>query len=162
MGRQGTEDDTAASDIEEDQFIVRTCDPAQTRDPRAVEDLLTSKLQEVLSIHPTLPLAQQHCSVEPNAARIPSSHCAFRDCHWSSENPEDLVDHVVLCHRDILQPLADKLTARDVAESRTRDRTAERLCSSRTSKICDAYPDPRGDLESRSPNLGPYTTKGTL
>ena len=27
---------------------------------------------------------------------------------------------------------------------------------------CDtAYPDPREDLESRSPNLGPYTTKGT-
>ena len=24
------------------------------------------------------------------------------------------------------------------------------------------YPDPREDLESRSPNLGPYTTKGTL
>ena len=24
------------------------------------------------------------------------------------------------------------------------------------------YPDPRKDLESRSPNLGPYTTKGTL
>ena len=24
------------------------------------------------------------------------------------------------------------------------------------------YPDPRGDLESRSPNLGPSTTKGTL
>ena len=23
-------------------------------------------------------------------------------------------------------------------------------------------PDPREDLESRSPNLGPYTTKGTL
>ena len=23
------------------------------------------------------------------------------------------------------------------------------------------YPDPREDLESRSPNLGPYTTKGT-
>ena len=25
-----------------------------------------------------------------------------------------------------------------------------------------AYPDPREDLKSRSPNLGPYTTKGTL
>ena len=25
-----------------------------------------------------------------------------------------------------------------------------------------AFPDPREDLESRSPNLGPYTTKGTL
>ena len=24
------------------------------------------------------------------------------------------------------------------------------------------FPDPREDLESRSPNLGPYTTKGTL
>ena len=24
------------------------------------------------------------------------------------------------------------------------------------------YPDPREDLESRSPNLGPCTTKGTL
>ena len=24
------------------------------------------------------------------------------------------------------------------------------------------YPDPREDLESRSPNLGPHTTKGTL
>ena len=24
------------------------------------------------------------------------------------------------------------------------------------------YPDPREDLESRSPNLGPYTTKDTL
>ena len=24
------------------------------------------------------------------------------------------------------------------------------------------YPDPREDLESRSPNLGPYTAKGTL
>ena len=26
----------------------------------------------------------------------------------------------------------------------------------------DANPDPRKYLESRSPNLGPYTTKGTL
>ena len=25
-----------------------------------------------------------------------------------------------------------------------------------------SFPDPREDLESRSPNLGPYTTKGTL
>ena len=25
-----------------------------------------------------------------------------------------------------------------------------------------ANPDPREDLEGRSPNLGPYTTKGTL
>ena len=24
------------------------------------------------------------------------------------------------------------------------------------------FPDPREDLKSRSPNLGPYTTKGTL
>ena len=28
--------------------------------------------------------------------------------------------------------------------------------------VVDGYPDPREDLESRSPNLGPYTTKGTL
>ena len=25
-----------------------------------------------------------------------------------------------------------------------------------------SFPDPQEDLESRSPNLGPYTTKGTL
>ena len=25
-----------------------------------------------------------------------------------------------------------------------------------------SFPDPREDLESRSPNLGPYTTKSTL
>ena len=25
-----------------------------------------------------------------------------------------------------------------------------------------AFPNPREDLETRSPNLGPYTTKGTL
>ena len=30
------------------------------------------------------------------------------------------------------------------------------------SLACPPYPDPREDLESRSPNLGPYTTKGTL
>ena len=29
-------------------------------------------------------------------------------------------------------------------------------------RILDQYPDPREDLESRSPNLGPYTTMGTL
>ena len=28
--------------------------------------------------------------------------------------------------------------------------------------VVDGYPDPREDLESRSPNLGPYTTKDTL
>ena len=28
--------------------------------------------------------------------------------------------------------------------------------------IENLFPDPQEDLESRSPNLGPYTTKGTL
>ena len=28
--------------------------------------------------------------------------------------------------------------------------------------VTTLLPDPRKDLESRSPNLGPYTTKGTL
>ena len=28
--------------------------------------------------------------------------------------------------------------------------------------FCYEYPEFREDLESRSPNLGPYTTKGTL
>ena len=31
-----------------------------------------------------------------------------------------------------------------------------------TKRILRNYPDPREDLESRSPNLGPYTTEGTL
>ena len=29
-------------------------------------------------------------------------------------------------------------------------------------ELVNKYPDPREDLESSSPNLGPYTTKGTL
>ena len=30
------------------------------------------------------------------------------------------------------------------------------------STLAPSFPDPREDLESRYPNLGPYTTKGTL
>ena len=31
-----------------------------------------------------------------------------------------------------------------------------------TYSLGSCFPDPRKDLESRSPNLGPYTTKGAL
>ena len=141
MQGQGADEDALGSDMEEDQFLVRTCHATETCDPRALEDLFTKELQELLLDQPTLPAMQQQYSEERSAARIPWAHCAFKNCHWSSEQPgpEDLADHVVLHHRNVLQPLADKLQAREATKITAGERATKASFCSRISKIWDAY-----------------------
>ena len=107
--------------------MVRTCDSTQTQDPRAQEDLLIQGLQELLSDNPTLPATAQHCRHEQSATRIPWTHCAFKNCQWTSDRMEDLPDHIALHHQDVLFPLAERLKARELlkcAASEKRDDSA--------------------------------------
>ena len=102
-----------AADAMQQAFFQVRVDVA-SKDPRKAREHLVATAAAKVRRHPTVPADPddatqpwQAALAEDMAVELPAAHCAFAGCTWQTDTADEVYEHVLQKHGDIVLPIAE-------------------------------------------------------